>query len=182
MTKQTLLALASCLCALSVVAWGFWDYRKTHPKERVVVHTHPTAAPLFFDDSIPPADPLIVGRWTNTANPQWHKVYLDDYDEEMHLYWGKEWDEAEDVLETDLLYHGNGWFRWKKQDGVLHEFATMDYRDVPIHHGYRILLSDADSLVYYDTYSESPDAAKKTRVTASKRSKKPTEIYRFAHE
>lgn len=37
---------------------------------------------VFFDfraAKIPSADPLIVGRWINTANPQWHKAYYDDY-------------------------------------------------------------------------------------------------------
>ena len=80
--------------------------------------------------------------------PQWYKVYYDDYDEEEHLFWGKEWDESDNVEEEDLNYHGNGWFRWEKSDNILREYATMDARDVPIYHGYRIHFSSADSLAY----------------------------------
>ena len=156
MKRNHILILCLCCAAVLAAAVGTWRYIKTHPKEHVVVNTHPTDAPLFFDDSIPPADPLIVGKWSNTENPKWFKVYYDDYDEEQCLYWGKEWDESEDVLETDLRYHGNGWFRWKKQDGFIHEFATMDYRDVPIHRGYKIILSTQDSLVYFEAERKAP--------------------------
>lgn len=153
MNKRTkmIIVLAAVGIALCAAGLGTWQYLRHHPREQFVVNTHPTDAPLFFDDEIPPADPLIVGKWSNKENPKWFKVYLDDFDEEQSLYWGKEWDEADDVLETDLKYHGNGWFRWKKQDGVLHEFATMDYRDVPIHRGYQIVKSDGDSLTYFET-------------------------------
>jgi len=104
----------------------------------------------FAEFDIPHADSLIVGRWQNTDNPKWYKVYYDDCDDDYRLFWGKEWDESDDVLESDLHFHGNGWFRWDKEEMVLHEYATMDSRDVPIHHSFVILVSSPDSLVYYD--------------------------------
>lgn len=94
------------------------------PKEKTNMH-------LSFEDNIPPADPALVGKWQNTINPQWYKVYYDDYDDEGY-YWGKEWNEADDVQEEDLNYHGNGWFRWKKDGKQLIEMHTMDVQDVPI--------------------------------------------------
>lgn len=94
------------------------------PKEKTNVH-------LSFEDNIPPADPALVGKWQNAENPQWYKVYYDDYDDEG-FFWGKEWDESEDVHEEDLNYHGNGWFRWKKDGKQLVEMHTMDVQDVPI--------------------------------------------------
>jgi hypothetical protein len=156
MNRKRLIILLAVLGAVTVAAVVAWQvYRVYYPKEEQNVNTHPTDAGLFFDDSTPPADPLIVGHWTNSANPGWHKVYYDDYDEEQCQYWGKEWDESEDVYEADLKYHGNGWFRWKKQDGMLHEFSTMDYRDVPIHRGYKITKSTADSLCYFEAERKS---------------------------
>ena len=107
----------------------------------VIVYQSPTREKtndiLSTDDSgfaiedIPHADPLIVGKWSNVENPQWYKVFCDDYDDDG-VCWGKEWNEADDVQEYDLQYHGNGWFRWKKTDKQLLELHTMDIQDVPI--------------------------------------------------
>ena len=94
------------------------------PQEKTNVH-------LSFEDDAPQADPALVGKWQNSENPQWYKVYYDDYDEDG-FFWGKEWDEADDVQEEDLNYHGNGWFRWKKDGKQLVEMHTMDVQDVPI--------------------------------------------------
>ena len=114
----------------------------THMTDRVHV--------AQLEDGVPVADSLIVGKWQNKDNPYWYKVYYDDFDEEQKLFWGKEWDESEDVLEEDLNYHGNGWFRWEKRGKVLYECATMDVRDVPIHRFYTIKRNNADSLIYFN--------------------------------
>lgn len=103
-----------------------------------------------WEDGVPVADSLIVGKWQNKDNPHWYKVYYDDYDEEQKLFWGKEWDESEDVQEEDLNYHGNGWFRWVKRGNILYECATMDACDVPIHRFYTIKNINANSLVYFE--------------------------------
>ncbi len=103
-----------------------------------------------LEDGVPVADSLIVGKWRNKDNPNWYKVYYDDYDEEQKLFWGKEWDESEEVFEEDLNYHGNGWFRWVKRGNILYECATMDACDVPIHRFYTIKNINANSLVYFE--------------------------------
>ena len=84
-----------------------------------------TDAVIIMEDEMPEADPMIVGKWQSSDNPQWYKVYYDDYDEDEQLFWGKEWDESEDVLEEDLKYHGNGWFRWEKKGKELCEYSTL---------------------------------------------------------
>ena len=87
---------------------------------------------IKFDDGTPPADSAIVGKWHSTDKPGWYKVYLDDYDDDGY-YWGKEWDESEDVYETDLTYHGNGWFRWRRDGKQLTEIHLMSIKsEVPI--------------------------------------------------
>lgn len=92
-----------------------------------------TDAESFAVLDVPSADSLMVGKWQNTENPKWYKVYYDDPDDDEEGYfWGKEWDEADEVYEEDLLYHGNGWFRWHKENNRLTELHTMDVQDVPI--------------------------------------------------
>lgn len=151
--------------ASAITAWYMLRPEKTQEPEaeaEVVEEQQPAAetgvlttndfstnANAYFEDDIPPADPMIVGKWQNTDNPGWYKVYYDDYDEEEKLYWGKEWDETEDVQEEDLLYHGNGWFRWEKKGNQLCEYSTMDYRDVPIAKIYQIRHLSEDSISYF---------------------------------
>ncbi len=102
----------------------------------------------YVEDDIPHADPFIVGKWQNSSNPHWFKVYYDDYDEDEGFFWGKEWDESDDVHEEDLYYHGNGWFRWRKDNDQLTELHTMDVQNVPIPKVWNIrTLSSPDSLI-----------------------------------
>ena len=145
--------IISLVCVLAVVlAATIWYVTREEPTEdpegEIITNDHPTQGAVYFEDEIPPADTMIVGRWSNCANPKWHKVYYDDFDEEEKLYWGKEWDEREDVLEEDLDYHGNGWFRWEKKGNMLHEYSTMSMRSVPIHRMYNLILSSTDSMIY----------------------------------
>lgn len=124
------------------------------PEGEEIGNEHGTNSIIYFEGEIPPADPLMVGRWKNADNAGWHKVYYDDDDGEGH-YWGKEWDEADDVLEEDLGYHGNGWFRWNKSNDTLIEYSTMDFRDVPIAHIYVIKMNDSVDIAMSETNGRS---------------------------
>ena len=115
---------------------------------------HMTNVVVYFEGEMPPADPLMVGRWKNAEQAGWHKVYYDDDDGEGH-YWGKEWDESEDVLEEDLGYHGNGWFRWTKNNDTLVEYSTMDFRDVPIAHIYLLTVTDSMNIAMAESNGRS---------------------------
>ena len=151
MNRKKRIIVLLCLAVAIIAAAGYGFYRWKQHTESLSGLTpidHPTDGPGVAVMEVPQADPLIVGKWQNTANPKWYKMYFDDFDEDEKLFWGKEWNEAEDVTEEDLKYHGNGWFRWEKKGDVLREYATMDVRDVPIHKAYSILLSTSDSLVY----------------------------------
>lgn len=148
MTRKQLIILLLCIVAGVAAAIGYGIYyTQTREGENEILSTDKGG---YAIEEIPRADPLIVGKWQNSENSHWYKVYYDDYDEEEQLFWGKEWNEAEEVFEEDLNYHGNGWFRWEKKGKELHEYATMDARDVPIHRGYIIRLCSADSLVYFE--------------------------------
>ena len=151
LSKRTIVILSSMLAAAAIAAAVVWykSHREAQPQENVVLNEHPTDG-AFYECDIPSADPLIVGRWINTANPQWHKAYYDDYDEETEMFWGKEWNEADDVQEEDLRYHGNGWFRGNKKGKELREFSTMDVKDMSIARIYILQRSSSDSLVYHE--------------------------------
>lgn len=146
MNKRLILILSAVAAAIIVAAGVAWYIMNRAPQaQEIKEDEHTTNSALYFEDNIPPADPLIVGRWQNMDNPQWYKVYYDDYADE-DFYWGKEWDESDDVQEEDLNYHGNGWFRWRKQGDELQEFHTMDTRDVPIAKLYKIAKNDIQNL------------------------------------
>ena len=151
LSKRTIIILSSVLAAAAIAAAVVWykSHQEAQPQENVVLNEHPTDG-AFYEYDTPSADSLIVGRWINTANPQWHKVYYDDYDEEAKMFWGKEWNEADDVQEEDLRYHGNGWFRWSKRGKELREFSTMDVKDMSIARIYILQRSSCDSLVYHE--------------------------------
>lgn len=149
MKRKSTVVVLLLLAAVVIAAIGYGIYHfRTHDKENKML---PTDGKSFAVEEIATADPLIVGKWTNTSNPLWLRVFYDDYDDETGMFWGKEWDEKEDVFEEDLNYHGNGWFRWEKKKNSLRIYATMDARDVPIHRAYNILVSTSDSLVLQDT-------------------------------
>ena len=127
--RQLILIIASIATVVVASTISVVLYQsQTREKTNEILSTDESG---FAIEDVPSADPLIVGKWSNTENPKWYKVYYDDYDEDG-FFWGKEWDESEDVQEEDLNYHGNGWYRWKKDGKQLLELHTMDVRDVPI--------------------------------------------------
>lgn len=131
MNRKIILIIA-CVAALLAVGATVGIIR-LHSGERSHNNEdeYPTDTNFTFDEDAPKADPTIVGKWQNTDNPQWYKVFYDDYDDEGY-FWGKEWNEYESVYEEDLAYHGNGWFRWRKDGDQLVEMHTMDIHDIPI--------------------------------------------------
>lgn len=107
----------------------------------------------YKDDNV--INSHVVGRWQNTDKKGCYCVFYDEVDEEG-MCWGKEWDESENVNEEDLVFHKNGWFRWRVKDGVLHKFAVMDMSSAVIHKAYIIKDMKNDVLVIqdvgYDSY------------------------------
>lgn len=132
MKRKTVL-ITVCIAAVLAVAAGAGIYylkqEKAKEKENKMVTTDTKSFAVL---ELPAADPLMVGKWQNAENPKWYKVYYDDPDDEEGFFWGKEWNEADDTLEEDLMYHGNGWFRWREDGKLLTELHTMDVRSVPI--------------------------------------------------
>ena len=125
--RVILLCLMALLAAILVAILVLF-----YPGSKWAIGGPSTNDVYYYEDGAPPADPEIVGIWRNADNEGWYKVYYDDYDGDG-FYWGKEWNEDEDVDEEDLTYHGNGWFRWRKEGkNQLKELHQMDISQAAI--------------------------------------------------
>lgn len=148
MKKKHIIVIVLCVAVAVAATVGYGVcHRRAQGEENTLSSTDGAG---YAEEDMPHADPMMVGKWRNTDNPHWYKVYYDDYDEDERLFWGKEWDESEDVFEEDLNYHGNSWFRWEKKGKILREYATMDMDDVPIHHAFTIKKGSTDTLIYHE--------------------------------
>lgn len=88
----------------------------------------------------------LQGKWVNTnVDTTWYRVFTLDAVEDAEGYkWGKEWHEKDDKHESDLTFHGNGWFKWSKTDADVLEIEMMEYGWADIPYEYTInLLTDS---------------------------------------
>lgn len=92
----------------------------------------------------------LQGLWLENNTQHYVRFTTEQSDEPKYLY-GREWDEAEDVYEEDLLPYGNGWFKyWFESNGGLHELHLMDNQGAVIPKEYIVSkLTDTD-LEYYE--------------------------------
>lgn len=89
-------------------------------------------------------------------SPEEDSAYVEiqaDSTQVTYLY-GCEWDLADDVNESDLVYHGNGWFRWKLVQSDLTEIHLMDNGGAEIPKIYTVTTLTQNELVYQDTYKK----------------------------
>ena len=88
--------------------------------------------------------------WLENNTQHYVRFTTEQSNETGYLY-GREWDEAEDIYEEDLLPHGNGWFKYKfESNGGLHELHLMDNEGAEIPKEYIVSkLTDTD-LEYYE--------------------------------
>lgn len=122
MKKKTIIIAVAVVAAIGIAAAFYLIRRNVSEHVEELGDEHQTAG--VYDYAVEPADPYIVGLWQEASNPQWYKAYYDDAAEDG-FYWGKEWQENDDVFEEDLAYHGNGWFKWKREKNELIELHVM---------------------------------------------------------
>ena len=84
-------------------------------------------------------------------NTQHYVRFTTEQSEEPKYLYGREWDEADEVYESDLVPYGNGWFKyWFETNGGLHELHLMDNHGAEIPKEYIVSkLTDTD-LEYYE--------------------------------
>ena len=79
-------------------------------------------------------------------------VYTLTKDDSGEYYWGKTWDEADDVHESDLEYHGNGWFKWSITNNNLVQIHMMNISEATVPKTYTVTSCNGTTLVLKDTY------------------------------
>lgn len=92
----------------------------------------------------------VFGRWQNDENPGEIWVYLSSTDETGDSFWGKTWDENEDVKEEDLDkdFHGNGWFKWHLDKSDLTQIHMMTVSEAQVPKVYTITLLTSTTMKY----------------------------------
>jgi len=151
--KKRLIVIA-LISATVLIAGGAYLYVRHHAEEEqaaesteVEVAEIVTRGGAYYGDDAPEADERVVGRWQSEENPHWYRVYTSDWETEDY-FWGKEWNEDEDVLETDLRWHGNGWFLWKLEGNTVSELVVTDGCLAVIPHQYTITSITAEKMTY----------------------------------
>lgn len=76
--------------------------------------------------------------------------FTEDVSDEAGYYWGCEWTEEEDVHEEDLVFHGNGWFKYSFKSAELIEIHKMDYDWADIPKVYTVSALTDSELKYYE--------------------------------
>lgn len=101
----------------------------------------------------------LLGLWQEEGAEAYVR-FTDEMDESGEYKYGREWDEAEDVLESDLKPYGNGWFKYKLVQSNLTEIHLMDNGGADIPKVYVVVkLTDAE-LQYKDEFGSLKKLAK----------------------
>lgn len=104
----------------------------------------PTTQPTFYLHDL-------QGLWQEDNTEHFVRFTTEQSDEAGYLY-GREWNEAEDIYEADLLPHGNGWFKYlfETNDQQLTEIHLMDNGGAEIPKVYIVTKLTSTTLEYYE--------------------------------
>ena len=92
----------------------------------------------------------LQGLWQRNNTQEFVRFTTEQSDETGYLY-GREWDEAEDITEDDLLPKGNGWFKYLfETTGSLTEIHLMDNGGAEIPKVYVVTVLTDTELSYYE--------------------------------
>ena len=91
----------------------------------------------------------LLGLWQE-QNTEVFVRFTNEADESGEYHYGREWDESEDVFESDLQPYGNGWFKYKLVKTDLTEIHLMDNGGADIPKVYQVVKLTAGELQYKD--------------------------------
>ena len=108
----------------------------------------------FNHDNTPTfAERDLLGLWQEDGTEAFVR-FTTEQDETGEYKYGREWDESEDIFESDLLPYGNGWFKYKLVQSDLTEIHLMDNGGADIPKVYQVLKLTAGELQYKDDYGK----------------------------
>ena len=93
----------------------------------------------------------LLGLWQETGTEAYVR-FTSEKDDTGEYKYGREWDESEDIFESDLLPYGNGWFKYKLVKSDLTEIHLMDNGGAEVIEIYVVTKLTAGDLEYKDNY------------------------------
>lgn len=91
----------------------------------------------------------LLGLWQEDGAEAYVR-FTTEQDETSEYKYGREWDESEDIFESDLQPYGNGWFKYKLVKSDLTEIHLMDNGGADIPKIYQVVKLNAAELQYKD--------------------------------
>ena len=108
-------------------------------------------------DEVKDPETMLVGYWQRANTREYVRFMRDNTEMKDGYYLGYEWNESQDVYETDLwdyMYHGNSWFEWyttvDKKDNKLTQIHLMDNGGADIPKVYTITTLTETTLSFTD--------------------------------
>lgn len=93
----------------------------------------------------------LLGLWQETGTEAYVR-FTSEQDETGEYKYGREWDESEDIFESDLLPYGNGWFKYKLVQSDLTEIHLMDNGGAEVPKVYVVTKLTDTELQYKDNF------------------------------
>ena len=93
----------------------------------------------------------LLGLWQETGTEAYVR-FTSERDDTGEYKFGREWDESEDIFESDLLPYGNGWFKYKLVQSDLTEIHLMDNGGAEVPKVYVVTKLTAGDLEYKDNF------------------------------
>lgn len=93
----------------------------------------------------------LLGLWQETGTEAYVR-FTSEKDETGEYKYGREWDESEDIFESDLLPYSNGWFKYKLVQSDLTEIHLMDNGGAEVPKVYVVTKLTAGDLEYKDNF------------------------------
>ena len=91
----------------------------------------------------------LLGLWQENGQEAFVR-FTAEKDSTGEYKYGREWDESDDMSESDLKPYGNGWFKYKLVKSDLTEIHLMDNGGADIPKVYTVLNLTEDALQYKD--------------------------------
>lgn len=93
----------------------------------------------------------LLGLWQETGTEAYVR-FTSEKDDTGEYKYGREWDESEDIFESDLLPYGNGWFKYKLVQSDLTEIHLMDNGGAEVPKVYVVTKLTDTELQYKDNF------------------------------
>lgn len=93
----------------------------------------------------------LLGLWQEEGTESFVR-FTNEADETGEYNYGRQWDESEDIFESDLKPYGNGWFKYKLVQSDLTEIHLMDNNGAELPKVYVVVKLTDTELQYKDEF------------------------------